>query len=37
MNPLILICLAVAAALIVVAAVVIFGFGHSMKRNRPAR
>ena len=37
MSPLILVCLAVGAALIVVAAVVIFGFALSSKRNPRAR
>jgi hypothetical protein len=34
---LIFVCLAVAAAIIVVAVMVIFGLGFSMKRNPPVR
>jgi hypothetical protein len=37
MSPLIFVCLAVVAAIIVVAVMVIFGFGFSMRRNPPAR
>jgi flagellar basal body-associated protein FliL len=37
MSPLILVCLAVVAVIIVVAAVVIFGFALASKRNPRAR
>jgi hypothetical protein len=37
MSPLILVCLAVVAAIVVAAAVVIFGFSLSVKRNPRAR
>jgi hypothetical protein len=37
MSPLILVCLAVVAAIVVAAAVVIFAFSLSVKRNPRAR